>query len=76
MIFHMTIRAVVALLAASLIFSTAAPASEPATQRAAPVKAGEAAPDFILTDQKGQRHILSAERGKRAVVLIFYRGYW
>jgi peroxiredoxin len=37
---------------------------------------GEQAPDFTLTDQAGQKRSLSAERGKRPVVLVFYRGYW
>jgi len=41
-----------------------------------PVGAGEVAPDFTLVDQNGQKHSLSAERGKRPVVLIFYRGHW
>jgi cytochrome oxidase Cu insertion factor (SCO1/SenC/PrrC family) len=41
-----------------------------------PVGVGEIAPDFILPDQNGQQRTLSAERGKRPVVLVFYRGYW
>ena len=45
-------------------------------QRAAPVAVGEQAPDFTLTDQNGQKRSLAAERGKRPVVLVFYRGYW
>lgn len=45
-------------------------------RRAAPVKTGEVAPDFTLADQDGRKHTLSAERGRRPVVLIFYRGYW
>jgi peroxiredoxin len=40
------------------------------------VKAGDIAPDFTLADQDGRSLTLSAERGKRAVVLVFYRGYW
>ena len=59
------------LLAVSLL---AIPAG--AQQRAQPVAAGETAPDFTLTDQNGQKRSLSAERGKRPVVLVFYRGYW
>jgi peroxiredoxin Q/BCP len=72
MIFRMTIRNFFVLLAAGLAFSAALPAAD----RAAPVKVGEAAPDFTLTDQNGRSHTLSAERGKRPVVLVFYRGYW
>ena len=44
--------------------------------RAQPVAVGQQAPDFTLTDQNGRKHTLSAERGKRPVVLVFYRGYW
>ena len=44
--------------------------------REKPVGVGEVAPDFTLVDHNGQKHSLSAERGKRPVVLIFYRGYW
>ena len=54
----------------------AEPKTSPAAKRAEPVKVGEPAPDFTLTDQNGRSHTLSAERGKRAVVLVFYRGYW
>jgi peroxiredoxin len=45
-------------------------------KRAASVGVGDVAPDFALQDQNGTRHTLSAERGKRAVVLVFYRGHW
>jgi cytochrome oxidase Cu insertion factor (SCO1/SenC/PrrC family) len=45
-------------------------------KRSAPVGAGDVAPDFTLPDQDGRKHALSAERGKRPVVLIFYRGHW
>jgi peroxiredoxin Q/BCP len=44
--------------------------------RAKPVAVGEQAPDFTLTDQNGRSRSLAAERGKRPVVLVFYRGYW
>ena len=40
------------------------------------VKAGDAAPDFTLEDQDGKPLTLSDYRGKKAVVLVFYRGYW
>jgi cytochrome oxidase Cu insertion factor (SCO1/SenC/PrrC family) len=40
------------------------------------VKAGEAAPDFTLDDQDGKPVTLSGYRGKKTVVLVFYRGYW
>jgi len=44
--------------------------------REKPVTVGDMAPDFTLTDQNGQKRSLSAERGKRPVVLVFYRGHW
>lgn len=66
------------LLAAGIAVSFAAHAADPKApeKRATPVKAGELAPDFTLPDQNGRSHTLSAERDKRAVVLVFYRGYW
>lgn len=74
MIFLMMIRALIAAsLAATVFLSSPACA---ATKRVGPVKTGETAPDFTLTDQNGRSHTLSTERGKRAVVLVFYRGYW
>ena len=80
MIFRMNTRiAIAALLAAGVAFSSSAPAADPtaaAPGRAGPVASGDVAPDFTLTDQNGRGHTLSAERGKRPVVLVFYRGYW
>jgi cytochrome oxidase Cu insertion factor (SCO1/SenC/PrrC family) len=40
------------------------------------VKAGDTAPDFTLEDQDGRTVTLSDYRGKKTVVLVFYRGYW
>ncbi len=40
------------------------------------IKIGEAAPDFTLEDQDGKPVTLSDYRGKKTVVLVFYRGYW
>lgn len=39
-----------------------------------PIKIGETAPDFTLSDQNGKQTKLSAAGSP--VVLIFYRGYW
>ena len=67
------------LLAAGIAFSffaRAADSGATAAPRANPVTSGSIAPDFTLTDQNGRNHTLSAERGKRPVVLVFYRGYW
>ena len=57
----------------ALILSASLAAAEP---RKTPVAVGETAPDFSLQDQNGQTVKLSASRGERPVVLVFYRGYW
>lgn len=59
--------ALLALLIAGLA------AAEP---RAKPVAVGETPPDFSLQDHNGQTVKLSASRGRRPVVIVFYRGYW
>jgi len=40
------------------------------------IKVGQPAPDFILEDVNGRNVSLSDFRGKKSVVLVFYRGYW
>ena len=40
------------------------------------IKIGAEAPDFTLEDQDGKAVTLSNYRGKKSVVLVFYRGYW
>jgi cytochrome oxidase Cu insertion factor (SCO1/SenC/PrrC family) len=40
------------------------------------IKVGTEAPDFTLEDQDGKPVTLSSYRGKKSVVLVFYRGYW
>ena len=41
------------------------------------VRVGQAAPDFTLTSAEGKPVVLSdLLKTNRAVVLIFYRGYW
>jgi cytochrome oxidase Cu insertion factor (SCO1/SenC/PrrC family) len=40
------------------------------------IKVGEPAPDFTLQDQHGKTVSLSDYRGKKKVVLVFYRGHW
>ena len=79
MIFPMITRTLSALLLAAGIafpFFAGAAESNAATKRESPVASGDVAPDFTLTDQNGRTHKLSAERGKRPVVLVFYRGFW
>lgn len=46
------------------------------SMRTSPIAVGDVAPDFALEDQHGQKIMLSKERGKSPVVLVFYRGYW
>ncbi len=40
------------------------------------INIGDEAPDFTLEDQDGKAITLSNYRGKKSVVLVFYRGYW
>jgi cytochrome oxidase Cu insertion factor (SCO1/SenC/PrrC family) len=40
------------------------------------VKVGQSAPEFTLEDMTGKRISLSDFRGKKNVVLVFYRGHW
>ncbi len=39
-------------------------------------RAGERPPDFTLPDASGRSVSLADYRGKKPVVLVFYRGYW
>jgi cytochrome oxidase Cu insertion factor (SCO1/SenC/PrrC family) len=40
------------------------------------VKVGQPAPDFTLEDSDGKKISLADYRGKKNVVLVFYRGHW
>lgn len=40
------------------------------------LRVGEAAPAFTLTDAAGRPVALAEYRGKKPVLLVFYRGYW
>ena len=40
------------------------------------VKVGQPAPDFTLEDIDAKKITLSDFRGKKSVVLVFYRGQW
>jgi len=40
------------------------------------VKVGQPAPDFTLEDSEGRNVSLADYRGKKNVVLVFYRGHW
>lgn len=69
-----------ALLIAGALAAVSVDAADTGTgavpKRSPPVGVGEVAPDFTLEDQNGRPHPLSAQRGKRPAVLIFYRGHW
>ncbi len=79
----MKARLTIAVLVLAGLTSAAAFAQlgpkEPTTQPATDlnrVKAGQAAPDFTLEDSDGKALSLADFRGKKSVVLVFYRGYW
>ena len=40
------------------------------------LRVGERPPDFTLPDATGRPVSLAKYRGKKPVVLLFYRGYW
>jgi cytochrome oxidase Cu insertion factor (SCO1/SenC/PrrC family) len=40
------------------------------------IKVGQPAPDFTLENINGKQVSLSEFRGKKSVVLVFYRGQW
>lgn len=40
------------------------------------IKVGQPAPDFTLENMDGKQVSLSEFRGKKSVVLVFYRGQW
>ncbi len=40
------------------------------------LRVGERPPDFTLPDAAGRPVSLAGYRGKKPVVLVFYRGYW
>jgi hypothetical protein len=55
----------------NFVFARRVPSSSNAPQ------AGDSAPDFTLSDANGKPVALSElRRNSRAVLLIFYRGYW
>jgi cytochrome oxidase Cu insertion factor (SCO1/SenC/PrrC family) len=63
----------VLLLAAGAFFNFAVARIPPAQTN---LRVGEAPPDFALLDAGGTRVSLADYRGKKPVVLVFYRGYW
>jgi hypothetical protein len=47
-----------------------------AEQQAERVAVGQEAPEISLPDLAGETHTLSALRGEKNAVLVFYRGAW
>ena len=66
------------MLAANPLFAQLGPKDSTSGGATEPdrIKIGQAAPDFALESAEGQTVNLSDFRGKKAVVLVFYRGYW
>jgi len=67
-----------AMLAANPLFAQLGP-NEPTRSSATQldrIKIGQTAPEFALENVEGQTVQLSKFHGKKAVVLVFYRGYW
>jgi cytochrome oxidase Cu insertion factor (SCO1/SenC/PrrC family) len=62
-----------ALLVAGIWFNVAV-ARIPASPTV--LRVGERPPDFTLPDAEGRPVTLAEFRGKKPVVLVFYRGYW
>jgi len=56
--------------------TTAKDGSKPLATDLERVKVGQPAPDFTLEDSEGKNVSLADYRGKKNVVLIFYRGHW
>ncbi len=55
---------------------TSSPTVDPRVTDLDRVKTGMAAPDFSLTNHDGVTYRLSGFRGKKNVVLVFYRGFF
>ncbi len=75
-----TILAAIAILLSALSGIDMSPEpSREDNQARAPlerIRVGEVAPDFTLRTPDGSRHRLSELRGRKNLVLIFFRGTW
>ncbi len=63
-------------LTAPLATPTPQPTLDPRVTDLERVKEGTPAPDFVLEDRDGTLYRLSDYKGKKSVVLVFYRGYF
>jgi hypothetical protein len=64
------------LIAALALASAVASGAVPAPASSPRVRLGQEAPDFALKSPEGSVHRLSDLRGKKGLVLIFFRGTW
>jgi cytochrome oxidase Cu insertion factor (SCO1/SenC/PrrC family) len=75
------IKPLLLIFALLLGFSQVAVSAETGSKEEVPtdldrVRVGQPAPDFTLEDSDGKNVSLADYRGKKNVVLIFYRGHW
>ena len=69
------------MFAVLLVFSQGAVSAQTGSKEEVPtdldrVRVGQPAPDFTLEDSDGKSISLADYRGKKNVILVFYRGYW
>jgi cytochrome oxidase Cu insertion factor (SCO1/SenC/PrrC family) len=78
MIARLVLGLALALVGADSVFAQLGPKDGGGLQptEVARIKTGQPAPDFTLEDADGKAITLSDFRGKKSVVLVFYRGYW
>jgi len=69
-------RRLAPLILLVLACATAPPAVCGEAAGAPGVEIGAVAPDFTLPDPSGVAHHLAEMRGKKNVVLVFFRGTW
>ena len=75
------IKPLLLIFALLLAFSQVAVSAQTNSKEEVPtdldrVRVGQPAPDFTLEDSDGKSISLADYRGKKSVILVFYRGYW
>ena len=65
-------RLITTVLVAGMLLPTLRAADKPADTPPPAIKVGDMAPDFTLTDQKGNKVSLHDFKGKKNVALAFY----
>jgi cytochrome oxidase Cu insertion factor (SCO1/SenC/PrrC family) len=78
MVARLVLSLALALLGANPVFAQLGPKDGEGLKptELARIKTGQPAPDFTLEDADGKTITLADFRGKKSVVLVFYRGYW